>query len=367
MLRSLKVDGFAFAQKSAVIIRENFAKIERKSNEKGVGFDLKSGIVLGLSAFICAILLCLPIGAENMTVRVSLTRPAVISAAEETRVSGVVEQPYQTSWAPELPVVLGEVYYTAGDAVKAGDVLAKVDIAATKDALFSLIETASLIPEEYLAAVSDIRIDESLLSAVIPETVTAESAGVLLRSALSPGALLLPGQEAYAIGQEGDLCIKLTVPETEIARVEKGDLVVFSTSGTGEKRYGAVVTRIAPAAQQTVSGTSLATTVAVFAQVCTDASGLKPGYTVKASVKDGDTAEDTATVVPYEAVLQDEAGVEYVYLYENGIAVRRDIVSGEEYGEGLAVMAGLFGEEVVISDASAVPHDGSAVLWKENA
>lgn len=328
---------------------------------------MRSGIVLGISAVICAILLCLPIGAENAVARVSLTRPAVISAAEETAAGGVIEQPHRVSWTPEIPLVLGEVYAAAGDTVQAGDVLAKVDLAATKEALFGLLETAAHIPAEYLAAFSQIRIDESLLSAVIPEAVTANAEGILLSSSLSSGALLLPQQEAYTVGQAGALCVKLNVAETEIRRVQEGDLVVFRTSGTGAKLYGAIVTKIAPAAQQTVSGTSLATTVTVYADICTDADGLKPGYTVTASVKDGDTAEDTATVVPYEAVLQDENGVEYVYLYENGYAVRRDIISGTEYSEGLAVTAGLFGEETVIADASAVPYDGSAVLWEENA
>lgn len=327
---------------------------------------MKSGIVLGVSALICAILLCLPIGAENTVTRVTLTRPAVISAAEETLAGGIVEQPHQVSWAADVPIVIGEVYCTVGDAVEAGDTLAIVDIAATEKALLGLLETAQLIPEEYLAAFSQIRIDESLLSAVIPETVTANASGTLLSSSLARGALLMPQEEVVTVGQAGALQIRLNVAESEIAQVGEGDLVVFRTDGTGEKKYGAIVTRIAPAAQQSVSGTSLTTTVAVYAQVCTDAAGLKPGYTVTAAVKDGDTAADTATVVPYEAVSQDENGVEYVYIYENGFAVRRDIISGEEYGEGLAVTAGLTGDETVIADASAVPYDGSAVLWKEN-
>lgn len=328
---------------------------------------MKTGILLGVSTLLAAAFLLLPFGAELAVAEVTLTKPAVISAAEDLDVSGVVEQQYQSEWMSEIPLVIGEVYCEVGDPVKAGATVASVDVQATKEALLSLVEAASLIPEEYLAAFSDIRLDDSLLSAVIPDSITAPASGILLSSAMSPGTLLLPQQTGFCIGQNEALRVKLTVLEEEIRQVQEGDLVVFTANGTGKRLYGAIVTKIAPAAEQTVIGTSQRTTVAVYATLCTDTAGLKPGYTVTASVKDSDTADATALVVPYEAVLQDESGVEYVYLYEEGIAVRRDIISGTEYASGLAVMAGLSGEETIVENAAAVPGDGSAVLWRDAA
>ena len=121
-----------------------------------------------------------------------------------------------------------------------------VDLNATKNALVSLLEAVEVIPEEYLAAFSNVHVDESMLSAVIPETLSAPASGTLLTSSLSPGQLVTPQSPAAVIGKDGTLRVKLTVPEDAIGTVKAGNLAVFKTSATGAKRYGAIVTQIPP-------------------------------------------------------------------------------------------------------------------------
>ena len=72
-------------------------------------------------------------------------------------------------------------------------------------------------------------------------------------------------------------------------------------------------------------------------------------------------------LVPYEAVLQDDVGTEYVYLYESGRAVRRDVVTGEEYETGIAITEGLAGTELLVENASEITRDGMVIAWKEDA
>ena len=125
--------------------------------------------------------------------------------------------------------------------------IATVDLNATKNALVSLLKAVEVIPEEYLAAFSNVHVDESMLSAVIPETLSAPASGTLLTSSLSPGQLITPQSPAAVIGKGGTLRVKLTVPEDAIETVKAGNLAVFKTSATGAKRYGAIVTQISPA------------------------------------------------------------------------------------------------------------------------
>lgn len=47
-----------------------------------------------------------------------------------------------------------------------------------------------------------------------------------------------------------------------------------------------------------------------------------------------------ALIVPYGCVNQDDDGQEYVYLYEDGRAVRRDIAVSEELGGGYLLADG---------------------------
>ena len=206
-----------------------------------------------------------------------------------------------------------------------------------------------------------------MLSAVIPETLSAPASGTLLTSSLSPGQLITPQSPAAVIGKGGTLRVKLTVPEDAIETVKAGNLAVFKTSATGAKRYGAIVTQISPAAEQTISGTSQQTVVYVYATVCTDVAELRPGYTVTASIKDTEHSNETTMLVPYEAVLQDDVGTEYVYLYESGRAVRRDVVTGEEYETGIAITEGLAGTELLVENASEITRDGMVIAWKEDA
>ena len=72
-------------------------------------------------------------------------------------------------------------------------------------------------------------------------------------------------------------------------------------------------------------------------------------------------------LVPYEAVLQDDVGTEYVYLYESGRAVRRDVITGEEYETGIAITEGLAGTELLVENASEITRDGMVIAWKEDA
>lgn len=149
----------------------------------------KYWILTATAVLLSALFLFLPAMTDGLVTRVVLTRPAAVSAASDILVSGIVEQQTQTELYPEIPVVIEEVLADPGDTVSAGQPIATVDLNATKNALVSLLEAVEVIPEEYLAAFSNVHVDESMLSAVIPETLSAPASGTLLTSSLSPGQL----------------------------------------------------------------------------------------------------------------------------------------------------------------------------------
>ena len=100
----------------------------------------------------------------------------------------------------------------------------------------------------------------------------------------------------------------------------------------------------------------------MFDQDQMDAS-LRAGLNAKAAVRVSSIPE--ALVLPYECVMQDEEGSEYVYAFSDGHAVRRDIVSGEEWSTGFHVVSGLQAGDTVILDPGKIARDGTAVVVRE--
>ena len=95
--------------------------------------------------------------------------------------------------------------------------------------------------------------------------------------------------------------------------------------------------------------------VDVLATVEEDFDVLRPGYSVRAEIPWGQ--EETLRLLPYEAILQDADGVEYVYVYREGKVQRRDVKTGVELSTSTAITYGV-GPYVVVRDASAIKGDG---------
>ena len=88
---------------------------------------------------------------------------------------------------------------------------------------------------------------------------------------------------------------------------------------------------------------------------------LKAGYTANAKIMLSEPI--TMTVVPYEAVNQDDKG-EYVYILEENKAVRRYVTTGYELSDGIEVTSGLSsGDYVITVDENY--SDGKVVLVKD--
>lgn len=312
-----------------------------------------------LTVLLIGILLSIPLVVRQLVTPVRVARPAQLRFSEDIFVSGAVEAAEKKEITVELPVVPDQVFVGIGDRVEVGDLIATVDTSATQAALFQLVEAANVIPEEYLSVLSSFRIDASLAKSVIPSEIRCTSTGTVTGMSLVSGAMSTPGSTVCTISDLEGLRLRMTVSEEDADSVQPGDLVVFKARATGDQKYVGSVEKIFPSAQKTLVGTSQQTVVSLYVGLNEDYPRLKPGYSVEGAVKKKDG--QTACVIPYEAVLQDDDNQEYVYLYENARAVRRDIVTGLEFTGGVAVASGLSGDELVIQDAAGIPGEHSLV------
>ncbi len=118
------------------------------------------------------------------------------------------------------------------------------------------------------------------------------------------------------------------------------------------KRYTGTVSKISNIAQQVVSATGQETIVTVIVKVDSDnkesLEWIKNGFTAKCKIIT--SVDKDRIVVPYEAVLADENGKEYVYRVLENRAVKTYITTGKEFENGFEVVKGLSqGEEIVLS------------------
>jgi len=316
--------------------------------------------------------LSLPAFVGKMVTPVSLLHPIERTLSRDISVSGTVEAKGSRDVSVQLPLVPERVEVEVGDSVEANQCIASVDQAATRAALFNLIESASLLPEEYVAAMGSIQeykeisllhelgLDGAAVESLIPSEILAPAEGTVTALSLTPGGVAQPGTAVCTISMLSELRVFLSVEEGSAAAVSPGDRVVFKAAATGEEKYAGTVTKVFPTASKTLVGTSQQTMVGVYASIQGDTSRLKPGYTVDGVIKE--ESGGAVLCVPYEAVLQDEANQEYVYLWERSRAVRRNVATGEEFSDCVAVTKGLSKGDLVVRDASSVPGEGRLLL-----
>lgn len=306
--------------------------------------------------------LLVPWAAEAALPEVELVSLMEYPYAETLTVTGTVEPVRKKELTLRYPIVPDQVLAEVGDAVSYGDVLATVDVEATKRAVVAYAARyadalpANLLPEGLQTALNAVEAEALFESLDLPTKVVATATGTLTALALNEGELFLPQSAAAEIATLHPLRLRLNVAEGDVNRVRIGQRLLFTASAVEGGTFAAAVTRVLPTAYQKLNGLSFETVVDVLATVEEDFDVLRPGYSVRAEIPWGQ--EETLRLLPYEAILQDADGVEYVYVYREGKVQRRDVKTGVELSTSTAITYGVGPYELVVRDASAIKGDG---------
>ncbi len=241
-----------------------------------------------------------------------------------------------------VPCVAGDVAVAVGDRVEKGDILLRIDRAATLAAAMS-------------AGASEAQL--STASAALPEAVVAPQAGVVSAVNAAAGEIVSNESPCVVLSEGGAVEIALAVRESMLPQLAVGQAVTVSGVAFAQESYNGTLSYIADSARSRVSGTTTETVVdaVVTLPVSQIDESLLPGLTAKAAVVTA--VRDNVIVVPYEAVISDETG-EAVYCEQNGVAFRRAVTVGKELAQGVEIVGGLQAGERVVTDAAAL--DG---LW----
>lgn len=282
-------------------------------------------------AIACA---ALAAGVSYLPAAVEASVPAAVSISptevyysESVNTSGTLCYIGQGDVTSALPLVLSEFEVEEGDHVEVGDVIARVDRKASETFISSLGKVSQLA-----AATASL----STAMSLIPEEITADRSGTVISTARA-GAAVESGTSIATIAGTDSLVLTSAVSELNIARIQPGQPVEFTLSAYPDDVFTGTVSKIAGSARSQYSGAVLETVVDVLISPDTTDPRLRSGLTADVRFQLSDPRK--ICVLPYNAIGQDEEG-EYVYLLENGAAVKHKIFTGAEFSDGTEVIKG---------------------------
>ena len=274
-------------------------------------------------AIACA---ALAAGVSYLPAAVSIS-PTEVYYSESVNTSGTLCYIGQGDVTSALPLVLSEFEVEEGDHVEVGDVIARVDRKASETFISSLGKVSQLA-----AATASL----STAMSLIPEEITADRSGTVISTA-GADAAVESGTSIATIAGTDSLVLTSAVSELNIARIQPGQPVEFTLSAYPDDVFTGTVSKIAGSARSQYSGAVLETVVDVLISPDSTDPRLRSGLTADVRFQLSDPRK--ICVLPYNAIGQDEEG-EYVYLLENGAAVKHKIFTGAEFSDGTEVIKG---------------------------
>jgi RND family efflux transporter MFP subunit len=281
---------------------------------------------------------------------------------------------------PGQPGVVRALYVKQGQAVRRGQVLAKLDDQLIRQQIEPLRVQLATAQETYtriknlwdqgigayqnvLNAKTQVESLQKQIGIIQRQaalmTVTAPNSGVIDQLNLRVGEMFtgMTGQGApqIRIVNTGDLKIVTAVPENYIEQVGVGSQLKVILPEQGNRELTATVSVV----QKIINPTTRS--FDIEAKIPADAN-LKPNQI--AQVRINDYAAKNAITVPLNVVQTDEKG-KYVYVMEKSgtknIARKKTVIVGQAYGENIEIKSGLAVGEQLVTEGYQNLYDGQLI------
>lgn len=309
-----------------------------------------------------------PAAEAPVTVAVMTAAVVVRPATEEA--PAVVRARLRAGIEAKISARIEEMLVAPGDAVKAGEVLARLEtreIQARLDQALptlknteaetarfkALLEKNAVSRSEYEAWEARFRVAQAAVAEaetmLSHATISAPFDGVITRKFAEVGDLAHPGRVILEMEDPRTMRVEADVPESLIGGIKMGASLWIS-GAQGENRILATVTEIAPAAD--------AATRTFLVKLNLPAGGrLRSGQFARVEAPAG---ESRMLLVPSDAILT-RGQLEIAYVADAGTARLRLVKTGKRFGNDVDVVAGITpGEKVIVRGVSAL-RDGQPI------
>lgn len=316
-----------------------------------------------------------------------------VIAPGKTMIDGIIEAPGTLAARRPMPVgVVGEggqvlsVRVDAGDWVEQGQVLAVIDRAVqtqqaaaqsaqievaradAKLAQANLDRSLQLVDRGFVSqadvdrltatrdsAAARVKVAEAQLAELRARNarlnVIAPASGYVLERNVEPGQTVGAGTPSlFTIARGGEMELMAQLSENQLAGLSQGVMATVTPTGSA-KSFDGQVWQLAP----TIDATSRQGTARIALPYAPE---LRPGGFATARISSGALE---ATVLPESAVLADDQG-SFVYVVgDENKTERRAVVTGMVTADGIAIVEGLSGTEMVVLRAGGFLNEGETV------
>lgn len=184
-------------------------------------------------------------------------------------------------------------------------------------------------------------------------TIEAPIDGTVTGLIASSGKMMQAGQQLMALGSGQELEIVIRVEQPDLYLVNLG---ILATLEVANQTITGQVSHIYPAVE-----TNKISAFMVHIKPLNKLDGaLKPGMPANVRIDTGNSA--TVLAVPTAAVLQDDQGQKFIYVVDNGIAIRQQVSIGETIGEFTEVTSNISSESMVITSHINEIKNGDAII-----
>ena len=319
------------------------------------------------------------------------------SAAEQViSAEGVIEAVKSSQLAPQVAGSITVLNVKAGDVVRVGQVLARIDTRiANQQAAASQAQVAAaraqlsaarqeyerkkrLYEKEYISqaalerAESDYKTAEAQTRAEMAQTgvtgvqaglhtVTAPYAGVVAEVMVEQGDMAMPGKPLLMLYDPREMRAVVNVPQSQIANIQHSASVQVSIPAAAEKERSVTAAKITvlPIAD------AVTNTVKVRLALSQQLSSVSPGMFVRATlpVASGDVQHQI--YIPSQAVIKRSELMAVYVLDAQGDPQLRQVRVGRKQGDKLEITAGLQpGEKIALDPIAAVNFKTKKLLKK---
>lgn len=317
-------------------------------------------------------------------------------AEQVITVEGVIEAVKSSQLAPQVPGSITALNVKAGDEVKAGQVIARIDtrIANQQAAASQAQVTAAraqlsaarqeyerkkrLYEKQYISqaalerAESDYKTAEAQTKAELAQTgvagvqtglhtVTAPYAGVVAEVMVEQGDMAMPGKPLLTIYDPKAMRAVVNVPQSQIANIQQGAAakVLIPAAAETERNLAAENMTILPTADMVTNN------VKVRLQLPQQLKSAKPGMFARALLPTSAADAENRIYVPSGAVIRRSELMAVYVVDAQGNPQLRQIRAGRRQGDTMEILAGLqAGEKIALDPVAAANFNTKKLLKK---
>ena len=375
------------------------------SNAKKIlTFIIVAAVILSVSG--CGKPDDVPTGAASTNVTVSEVKTQTIE--ETATYTGELKAAESTSVSVKVSGVVESVYCEIGDYVSAGDILMQIDKTdyltqynQANTAYLSVLSQSKALIDSAQIEYNNAKIncdnqkvlyDNGAISKIAYDSAVTrfENAKINLNSAKEQSGL--NSAKAALDAAENSLGYTtvyapisgyVSTKNANVGQMASPGVEIFSIKNTATVNAQlnvaeSVISKVSVGAKAIVNVKSIETSVEGVVKIASPTKNLQTGmYNVSITIdnpedvlKDGMFADITLTlsdavdalVIPSDAIMEDESGQKYIFLADDGVAVKKEVVTGiitEEYTE---ILKGVKeGDKVIVSGKEYLSDENSKI------